>query len=104
MKKIIITTIFLVILPGLASLTLDTREYHIGKPAFALCTTEGIKNDCCFKFFQVLEGSAAEEDVKTRERKALAEFKRCMRADTGCSVEMTEQKSKSVQQVKSLCK
>lgn len=104
MKKIVITTIFLVILLGLASLSRDTRHYHMGRPAFALCTTEGIKNDCCFKFFQVLEGSATEEDIKTREKKALAEFKRCMRADTGCSVEMTEQKSKSAQQVRSLCK
>ena len=103
MKKLIITTIFLLILLGLASLSRDTWNYHMGRPAFALCTSEGIKNDCCFKFFKVLEGGVVVENLKTREKKAMAEFKRCMRADTGCSVEMTEQKSKSSRQVRTLC-
>ncbi len=103
MKKIIITGTSVLILLGLVSLSFNTMEYHIGKPAFALCTTEGIKNDCCFKFFKVLEGDAVVENMKTREKKALAEFKRCMMRDIGCSVEMTELKSKSAQQIRTIC-
>ena len=100
MKKIF-TTITLILLLGLASLSRVSTDYHIGSPAYALCTADSMKNDCCFKFFKVLESDASVNDSKTRDRMAMAEFRRCMRSDIGCSVEMTELKCKSVQQVRS---
>ncbi len=104
MKKIIITGTLVILLLGLISLTRDTMNYHFGKAAFALCTTEGIINDCCFKFFKVLEGDVIVNDLNTKEKMAVAEFKRCLRRDIGCSVEMTELKSKSIKQVRNICK
>ncbi len=104
MKKIIITGTLLILLLGLVSLSRTGMDYHVGKPAFALCTTESIQNDCCFKFFKILEGDAVVENLKTREKNAVAEFKRCLTRDIGCSVEMTEMKSKSAQQVRAICK
>ncbi|HNW29632.1 MAG TPA: hypothetical protein PKN50_14235 [Spirochaetota bacterium] len=103
MKKIF-TTITLILLLGLASLSRVSTDYHIGSPAYALCTADSMKNDCCFKFFKVLESDASVNDSKTRDRMAMAEFRRCMRSDIGCSVEMTELKCKSVQQVRSFCR
>jgi hypothetical protein len=103
MKKIIITGTLLLSLLVLVSLSRTGMDYHIGTPAFALCSTDGIKNDCCFKFFKVLEGGVMVGDLKTREKKAVAEFKRCLIRDIGCSVEMTEMKSKSAQQVRTIC-
>ncbi len=104
MKKIFTTITLLLPLLGLASLSRVSTEYHIGRPAFALGTADSIKNDCCFKFFKVLESDASVNDSKTRDRIAMAEFRRCMRSDIGCSVEMTDLKCKSVQQVRSLCR
>jgi len=104
MKKLLTTATLVPLLLGLASLSLVSPDYHIGAPAFALCTADSIKNDCCFKFFKVLENDAAVNDSKDRDRMAVAEFRRCMRSDIGCSVEMTELKCRSVQQIRSLCR
>lgn len=103
MKTIITAAMSVLVLFGSVSLFRDGRDFHAGTPAYALCTTEGIKNDCCFKFFKVLEGGAASDSIASREKKAAAEFKRCLRADVGCSVEMTELKTKSLQQIRSIC-
>jgi hypothetical protein len=103
MKKIIITGTLVILLLGLISLSRQSMEIHIGTPALALCTADIIKNDCCFKFFKVLEGGTISKSIKTREINATAEFKRCLRRDIGCSAEMTEMKCKSVQQIRSIC-
>jgi hypothetical protein len=73
-------------------------------PAYAQCTTWEIKNNCCYKFFKVLEGNAAEENMQSREKKALAEFRRCLDMDVGCSSETIELKAKNVKGVRSFCK
>lgn len=103
MKKIIVTVTSLILLLVVVSLSRTGMDYHIGKPAFALCSADSIKNDCCFKFNKILYGDVVVKDQSTRENNAVAEFKRCLMKDIGCSVEMTEMKTKSVQQISAIC-
>ena len=103
MKKIVTYAALVVLMLGLASISRLSVEFHLGAPALALCTADVIKNDCCFKFFKILEGDATVDSQKTREKNASAEFKRCLRRDLGCSVEMSDMKCKSVQQIRSIC-
>jgi hypothetical protein len=103
MKKIITATAIVFLFFGLMSLSRNDAGYHIGRPAFAICTADDIKNTCCFRFFKVLDGDVIVENPQTREMKAIAAFKHCLRTDVGCSVEMTELKSKGVGQIRHIC-
>lgn len=104
MKKIIAAGILLILMLGIASVSRTGMEYHIGRPAFALCTGDSIKNDCCFKFVKIANGDVIARDQDDRENKAVAEFRRCLMKDIGCSVEMTEMKSKSFEGIAAICR
>jgi|RifCSP16_2_1023846.scaffolds.fasta_scaffold405667_1 hypothetical protein len=104
MKKIITSAAILLMLFGLISLPQNKEGFHTGKPAFAICTADDIKNTCCAKFFRILEGDVMVDKPQTREMKALAGFRQCLRKDVGCSVEMTELKSNGISQIRQICK
>ncbi|HOW82429.1 MAG TPA: hypothetical protein PK573_07715 [Spirochaetota bacterium] len=104
MKKIIIAGTSLILTLGLASVSRTGMEYHLGRPAFALCTAASIRNDCCFKFIKIANGDVIARDQDDRENKAVAEFRRCLMKDIGCSVEMTEMKSKSFEGIAAICR
>jgi hypothetical protein len=104
MKKIIVSAALFLAVFSLASLSLINDGYVAGTPALAACMADEIRNDCCFKFFKVLEGDAVVVNTRTREVKAVAEFRRCLRKDLGCSVEMTEMKSKNASQIRQICR
>ena len=73
-------------------------------PAYAICSSDSIINDCCFKFSKVLEGDAMANSPKTRERMALAAFRQCLAKDLGCSNETTEMKSRELKEVLRICR
>lgn len=73
-------------------------------PAYAICSSDAIINECCFKFNKVLEGDATANSPKTRERMALAAFRQCLAKDLGCSNEITEMKSRELKEVLRICR
>lgn len=104
MKKTISAALLAILLLAAIPILTDGTRFTAGTPAFALCIASEIKNDCCFKFYNTLEGEAAARDEKTREKMAVSEFRRCLRSDIGCSVEMTEMKSKSAGEIRQICR
>ncbi len=104
MRKTITAAMLTLMLIAAIQITTDRTGYHAGTPAFALCTATEIRNNCCFKFRNALEGEATASPLATREKMAVAEFKRCLRSDIGCSVEMTEMKSKGAGQIRQICR
>jgi hypothetical protein len=104
MKKTITAAILTIMFLAAVPFTIDRTGYHAGTPAFALCNATEIRNNCCFKFINVLEGGAEARPQNTREQMAVAEFKRCLRSDIGCSMEMTEMKTKGIGQIREICR
>jgi hypothetical protein len=103
MKKTIMAAILTILALAALPFTIDRAGYHAGTPAFALCSATEIMNNCCFKFINTLEGGSEARPQQTREQMAVAEFKRCLRSDLGCSMEMTEMKSKGIGQIRQIC-
>lgn len=104
MRKTITAAFMTLTLLAAIQVTTDRDGFRVGMPAFALCTATEIKNNCCFKFYNELEGEATARPLKTREKMAVAEFRRCLRNDIGCSMEMTEMKSKGAGQIRQICR
>jgi hypothetical protein len=104
MKKTVAAAMLTTLLLATVQITINRDGYHAGAPAFAACIASEITNNCCFKFVNTLEGGAEARDEKTRERMAIAEFKRCLRSDIGCSMEFTEMKCKSLGQIRQICR
>jgi len=103
MKKTLAAAMLTTLLLAVVQITVNRGGYHAGAPAFADCIASEIKNNCCFKFYNTLEGGAEAREHKTREQMAVAEFKRCLRSDIGCSMEFTEMKCKGVGEIKQTC-
>lgn len=78
--------------------------FRVVAPAFAACSATEVRNDCCFKFRKTLDDEVLDTSPEIREGRAVGEFKRCLRSDLGCSVEMTEMKSKSFGQIRQICR
>ena len=104
MKKIICAAVILLLWGGMLSISRDETWFTGGVPAWAQCSTWEIKNNCCFKFIKVLESGEITNPPENREKKAEAEFKRCLRMDLGCSSELIALKAKSAKEIRSYCK
>ena len=104
MKKTISAALMALLLLAAIPILTDGTGFNAGTPAFALCIASEIKNNCCFKFYNELEGEATAREQKTREKMAIAEFKRCLRSDIGCSEETIEMKSKGAGQIRQICR
>jgi len=103
MTKIICAMVILLLWVGMLLLSSNETWFNVGVPALAQCSTWEIKNNCCFKFFKVLEGSENSDPTETREKKAVAEFKRCLSKDVGCSSELISLKAKSAREIRIYC-
>lgn len=104
MNKTCIAALSTIILLSLISFTQTDIGFHASTPAFAACSAVEVRNDCCFKFRKVLDDEKLDVSPEAREQRAIGEFRRCLRSDLGCSVEMTEMKSKSAGQVREICR
>ncbi len=104
MTKTICVALALVLWGGALTLSRDESGIDTGTHAFAQCSTWEIKNNCCFKFFKILESDEIGEPMETREKKALAEYRRCLDKDVNCSRELIDLKAKSVRDIRAYCK
>jgi hypothetical protein len=104
MTKIICAILTVVLWGGTLALSRNESRFNTEVHLLAQCSTWEIKNNCCFKFFKILESDDSGEPMETREKKALAEYKRCLDKDVGCSRELIELKAKSVREIRAYCK
>lgn len=93
-----ITFLFFMIL----SLSIHDAAYRVGTPGFAACTTEEIKNKCCYEFLELMKSELETDQRTTREDRAVRGYVRCLRS-VNCSQEMIEMKAKNIRQIRSIC-
>lgn len=96
---VVAVTCLLSITPSISS---RDASFRVGDPAFAICTTEEIKNKCCYEFLELMKSELETDGRTTREDRAVRGYVRCLRA-VNCSQEMIDMKSKSAKQIRSIC-
>ncbi len=104
MKTIIFTIFVIALMGGILVPFRNESGFNTGVPALAQCSTWEIKNNCCFKFFKILESPERVEPMQLREKMAVAEYKRCLDKDLGCSSELIGLKAKNARDIRDYCK
>lgn len=104
MKRLLFALILSLAIAAFLMLGVDRGVPRIATPAYALCSTAEIVNNCCFKFMEVMRGEVKSTAKDGREGRATAVFRNCLYREIGCSKEMTEMKAKDYKTASGICR